>query len=88
VFEQLGSPGWAGQARSELTRVGARRPAPVGELTPAERRVAELAAAGSANKDIAQTLHVTVSTVEAHLSRAFLKLDVHSRSQLAIRLRG
>jgi DNA-binding NarL/FixJ family response regulator len=82
----LDSLGWAAEARSELARVGARRPSPAGELTPAEQRVAELAAKGSSNKEIARTLHVTVSTVEAHLSRAYAKLGVRSRSQLASRL--
>ena len=61
AFDELGSPGWADAARSELARVGARRPAPSGELTPAERRVAELAADGLANKEIAQALVVTVT---------------------------
>jgi DNA-binding NarL/FixJ family response regulator len=86
AFERLGSPGWTAEARSELARVGARRPSPSGELTPTERRVAELAASGCSNKEIARTLHVTVSTVEAHLSRAYVKLGVRSRSQLAGRL--
>jgi DNA-binding NarL/FixJ family response regulator len=86
VFGRLGSPGWAAEARSELARVGARRPSPFGELTPAERRVAELAADGCSNKEIARTLHVTASTVEAHLSRAYVKLGVRSRSQLAGRV--
>jgi len=66
--------------------VGARRPSPSGELTPTERQVAELAAEGRSNKEIARVLHVTVSTVEAHLSRAYAKLGVRSRSQLASRL--
>jgi DNA-binding CsgD family transcriptional regulator len=69
AFDELRSPGWVEQARSELERVGARRPAPAGELTPTERRVAELAAEGLANKEIAQALVVSVSTVEFHLSR-------------------
>jgi DNA-binding CsgD family transcriptional regulator len=86
VLEELGSPGWAAEAASELARVGARRPSPVGELTSAEQRVAELAAAGNSNKEIARNLHVTVSTVEAHLSRAYAKLGVRSRTQLAARL--
>jgi DNA-binding CsgD family transcriptional regulator len=86
VFDGLGSPGWAAQARSELARVGARRRGPAGQLTAAERRVAELAAQGCSNKEIARTQHVTVSTVEAHLSRAYAKLGVRSRSQLAGRL--
>jgi DNA-binding NarL/FixJ family response regulator len=86
AFGQLGSPGWAAEAASELTRVGARRPSPAGELTPAEQRVAELAAQGRSNQEVARTMHVTVSTVEAHLSRAYAKLGVRSRSQLAVRL--
>jgi DNA-binding NarL/FixJ family response regulator len=86
AFERLDSPGWAAEARSELARVGARRPGPAGELTLTEQRVAELAADGRSNKEIARTLHVTVSTVEAHLSRAYAKLGVRSRSQLAGRL--
>lgn len=86
VFRRVGSPGWAAEARSELARVGARRPSPSGELTPTERHVAELAAGGRSNKEIARTLHVSVSTVEAHLSRAYAKLGVRSRSQLAGRL--
>jgi DNA-binding NarL/FixJ family response regulator len=48
--------------------------------------VAELAAEGRSNKEIARVLHVTVSTVEAHLSRAYAKLGVRSRAQLASRL--
>jgi DNA-binding NarL/FixJ family response regulator len=86
VFDNVGSPGWAAEARSELARVGARRPSPSGELTPTERQVAELAAEGRSNKEIARVMHVTVSTVEAHLSRAYAKLGVRSRAQLASRL--
>jgi DNA-binding NarL/FixJ family response regulator len=86
VFDRVGSPGWAAEARSELARVGARRPSPSGELTPTERHVAELAAGGRSNKEIARVLHITVSTVEAHLSRAYAKLGVRSRAQLASRL--
>lgn len=67
AFETLGSPGWAELVRAEVQRVGARRPRPIGELTPSERRVAELAASGRSNKQIAHALHVTVHTVEAHL---------------------
>ncbi len=88
ILDELGSPGWADQARSELDRVGARRPRPHGELTPTERRVVELAASGRANKEIARTLFVTVHTVEAHLKHAYAKLGVHSRAQLVHRLAG
>jgi DNA-binding CsgD family transcriptional regulator len=88
AFEEVGSPGWVEEARAELDRVGARRPPPAGGLSPAERRVAELAAKGLANKEIARTLHVSVKTVEAHLSHAYRKLGVRSRAQLARVLGG
>ena len=51
-------------------------------LTPSELRVAELAASGGTNREIAQTLFVTEKTVETHLGRAFRKLDISSRRQL------
>jgi DNA-binding CsgD family transcriptional regulator len=86
IFERLGSPGWAEHARSELSRVGARRPVASGELTESEQRAAELAASGMSNKEIARKLFVTVHTVEVHLSRAYAKLGVSSRRQLAGRL--
>jgi DNA-binding CsgD family transcriptional regulator len=86
AFEELPSPGWVEAARSELARVSARRPHPAGELTEAEGRVVELAASGMSNKEIARALVVTVSTVEAHLSKAYAKLGVRSRAQLAARL--
>jgi DNA-binding CsgD family transcriptional regulator len=83
-FAALGSNGWADRARAELARVGARRPRTVvDELTPSEQQVAELAAEGLPNKQIASTLYVTVNTVEVHLAHAYAKLGVHSRSHLA-----
>jgi DNA-binding CsgD family transcriptional regulator len=86
VFDELGCLGWAEEARVELSRVGGRR-RPAGEvLTPAEARVAELAAAGLSNKEIAQTLFVTVHTVEQHLKHVYGKLGIHSRGQLSGRL--
>ena len=88
AFAGLGSPGWVDETRAELARVGARRPQPSGELTPAERRVAELAGDGLANKEIARTLFVSVKTVEGHLSHVYAKLGVRSRAQLARRLSG
>jgi DNA-binding NarL/FixJ family response regulator len=86
AFDELGSTGWADQARSELARVGGRRPATRETLTPTERRVAELAADGLANKEIASTLFVSVRTVEVHLKRVYAKLEIRSRTQLARRL--
>jgi DNA-binding CsgD family transcriptional regulator/tetratricopeptide (TPR) repeat protein len=86
AFDELGSPGWADAARSEVERVGGRRAAGTGELTTAERQVVELAVDGLSNKEIARSLVVAVPTVETHLSRAYAKLGVRSRAQLARRL--
>ena len=88
AFNRIGSPGWVELARAERERVGGRRPGKSGELTPTERRVVELAGNGLANKQIASTLFVTVHTVEVHLARAYTKLGVRSRAQLAARLAG
>ena len=52
-------------------------------LTPSELRVAELAAQGQTNKDIAQRLYITVNTVEVHLTRTYRKLKITSRAELA-----
>ncbi len=52
-------------------------------LTPAERRVAELAVSGLSNRDIAARLFVTVKTVEFHLSRVYRKLGASARGELA-----
>jgi DNA-binding CsgD family transcriptional regulator/tetratricopeptide (TPR) repeat protein len=52
-------------------------------LTDAEQRVAALAAAGNTNRQIAESLFITVSTVEQHLTKIYRKLNVHSRSGLA-----
>jgi DNA-binding CsgD family transcriptional regulator len=82
VFDEIGSTGWADEARPEIERLGGRRPRADGELTPAERRAAELAAQGLSNKEIAQALSVTVNTVERHLSHVYAKLGVRGRSQL------
>lgn len=51
-------------------------------LTRREAEVTQLAAAGSSNKDIADRLFIGVSTVKSHLSKAFAKLEVNSRSEL------
>jgi DNA-binding CsgD family transcriptional regulator len=88
AFDEIGSPGWAERTRAELARISGRRPVATGELTPTERRVVELAAGGRSNKEIAQTLFVTVNTVEGHLSHAYAKLGVHSRAQLANHLQS
>jgi DNA-binding CsgD family transcriptional regulator len=82
IFEELGARLWAEKARGELRRISGRRPAEV-ELTETERRVAELAARGRTNKEIAAELFMGVSTVEAHLSHVYRKLGIRSRTELA-----
>lgn len=51
-------------------------------LTPSERRVVELAAAGQTNRDIAQNLFVSTKTVEVHLTNAYRKLGITKRTHL------
>ena len=74
------------RARAELAAIGVRprttEHAGADSLTPSERRVVGLAAAGGSNREIAQTLFVTEKTIETHLGRAFRKLDITSRRQL------
>lgn len=87
VFAELGAPLWERRARAELARIGGR-PRSDGTLTPSERRLAELVARGLTNRQAAAELYVTVNTVEKSLTRIYAKLDVHSRTALAARLRG
>jgi len=87
VFERLGSPHWAERTRRELARVGLRQRAPT-TLTATERRVAELAARGHRNEEIARLASLSVKAVEANLTRVYRKLGVRSRHQLADRLAG
>jgi DNA-binding CsgD family transcriptional regulator len=81
LFEGMAARLWADRTREELARVSPGR-AP-GELTASERRVAQLAAEGRSNKQIASALSMAVHTVEVHLSRTYAKLGVGSRAQLA-----
>jgi DNA-binding CsgD family transcriptional regulator len=80
------------RARAELAASGVRvrREAASGPaaLTPSERRIAERAAAGASNPEIAQALFVTVKTVEMHLSNAYRKLGISGRRELAEALAG
>jgi DNA-binding CsgD family transcriptional regulator len=85
AFETIGAAGWAAKARSELARIGGRR-SRGGELTPTERKLAELVAEGRSNKEIAAGLFVTPKTVGTTLSRMYAKLGVHSRTELIRRL--
>ena len=78
------------RAATELLATGARPRrialSGVDSLTPSERRVAELAANGPTNREIAEELFVTQRTVEDHLTSVYRKLEISSRSQLAAAL--
>ena len=80
----------ARHAHAELDASGARprreRLEGVEALTPAERRVAQLAAEGLTNRQIAETLWVTLKTVEVHLGRSYGKLGISGRGKLAAAL--
>ncbi len=84
---RVGAKGLEARVHEELVIAGARPQrvavAGVDGLTPSERRVAELAASGRRNREIAEELFVTLKTVEVHLGRAYGKLGINSRSQLA-----
>jgi DNA-binding NarL/FixJ family response regulator len=67
-------------AAPKLARIGVRR-APA-ELTESEARVAELAAEGLTNPEIAARLFMARRTVEANLARAYGKLGIRSRAEL------
>ena len=86
LFQELGARQWELRATGEIARLGGRRARDRDELTPTELRVAELAAGGRSNREIAGELFVTESTVEANLTRTYRKLGVRSRTELARRL--
>ena len=81
IFDQSGMRLWVGKADGELARVGLRR-AGRSELTETERRIAELAATGLTNREIAAEAFVSPRTVEDVLSRVYAKLDIRSRAEL------
>ncbi|MFJ3715321.1 LuxR C-terminal-related transcriptional regulator [Streptomyces sp. NPDC090057] len=90
VFDSLGAPWDAARTRADLRLhqpAGERRPPGrprYGDvLSPREAEVAELAAAGMSNREIAATLHLSPRTVEQHVARALQKIGVRSRQQLA-----
>jgi DNA-binding CsgD family transcriptional regulator len=81
AFDALGTPLWADRARAELARV---KVVPTHDLalTPSERRVAELAASGMTNREVAAALFISPKTVEANLARVYRKLGIKTRAEL------
>jgi DNA-binding NarL/FixJ family response regulator len=88
TFVALEAMAWATTALRQLATLGSGRlvrghgPDPLDLLTSQERELAVLIAKGFSNKTAATTLHVSVKTVEAHLTRIYRKLDVATRTQL------
>jgi DNA-binding CsgD family transcriptional regulator len=90
AFTSMGAEAFARRAERELLATGERARKRTedtrDQLTPQEEQVARLAAQGATNRDIAAQLFISPSTVEYHLRKAFRKLDVKSRTQLARRI--
>ncbi|MEU6232196.1 AAA family ATPase [Kitasatospora sp. NPDC047058] len=85
AFERLGAAGWSERARAELRATGTPPRAStlnLDSLTWQERRVADLAAGGLTNKEIAQRMHLSPRTVSSHLYRVFPKLGITTRAAL------
>jgi DNA-binding CsgD family transcriptional regulator len=86
LADRCGGRALAGRARTELQAAGGWSSDPhatgVKQLTVSERRVAELAAEGRSNPEIAQALFVTRKTVETHLGHVYRKLDIAGRRDL------
>lgn len=85
TFDQMGARLWADRTTAELSRTRSA-PSKVAGLTPSEQRVAELAAKGMTNRDVAGELFISPKTVEANLSRIYRKLGIHSRAELGRRM--
>ncbi len=86
TFEALGVHSWADRARAELRASGERiaetTRAPSQPLSPQEMQIAQMAATGLSNREIADRLFLSHRTVGAHLYRVFPKLGIASRSEL------
>jgi DNA-binding CsgD family transcriptional regulator len=85
-FERMGAHSFAGRARGELAATGehaqARSDSAGLQLTPQELQVAQLAAGGRTNRDIATRLFLSAATVDYHLRKVYRKLDVPGRASL------
>ena len=86
LAEEVGASVVGQLARAELRVAGGRAPTrpsrPTDPLTPSERRIAELAAAGRGNRQIADALFITVKAVEWHLGNTYRKLGISGRAEL------
>jgi len=87
MFTGFGMEGFAERARIELLATGeharSRTVETLGQLTPQEEQISRLVAQGNTNREIAAQLFISPRTVEYHLHKAFRKLGVRSRTELA-----
>ncbi|MCW3056875.1 MAG: ATP-dependent transcriptional regulator, MalT-like, LuxR family, partial [Solirubrobacterales bacterium] len=87
MFMTMGADGFAERARRELLATGEtarkRTVETRSQLTPQETQVAQLARDGLSNPEIGARLFISPSTVQYHLRKVFMKLDINSRMQLA-----
>jgi DNA-binding CsgD family transcriptional regulator len=90
IFDRIGAAGFAERARQELSATGERLRARADDeperLTTQELQIALLVARGATNREAAASVFLSPKTVEKHLSNAYRKLGVRSRSELARRL--
>jgi ATP/maltotriose-dependent transcriptional regulator MalT len=90
AFDALGATPWGERARQELRAAGEtsrwRDPGTLDVLTAQELQIVQMAAEGMSNREIGQRLYLSHRTVESHLYRAFPKLGITSRAQLAATL--
>ncbi|WP_246005175.1 helix-turn-helix domain-containing protein [[Actinomadura] parvosata] len=90
IFDRLGARPWAERARAELRAAGERQTGDgrasegvLDRLTPQELQIIRLAATGLSNRDIAAQLFLSPRTIGYHLYKAYPKLGVASRAELA-----
>ncbi|HEY9292173.1 MAG TPA: AAA family ATPase [Microlunatus sp.] len=90
ILDRLGAAPWADTAAQELLATGAtvqrQRDDPIDRLTPQERQIGQLLAAGRTTREAAAALFISPKTVEYHLRHIYHKLNVQSRSELADRM--
>ncbi|MGD0272746.1 MAG: BTAD domain-containing putative transcriptional regulator [Gaiellaceae bacterium] len=90
IFDRLGADPWAKRARAELAATGqparSRKAGLSEELTSQELQVALTVARGATNKEAGAALFLTPKTIEFHLAKIYRKLDIRSRTELALRV--
>jgi DNA-binding NarL/FixJ family response regulator len=86
IFESAGASLWEQRTRAELDRAAGRRTG--SDLTESEKLVADLAASGLTNRQVAAQLFMSAKTVEANLARVYRKLGIRSRAELGAAWQG